>query len=195
MKMNSKLVGGLLAAGVVLAGSQAMALDAYKDRRGVFAGVAVGGGVGASEVDQEGEITGLDDSRQMGLALRAEIGGGMSQNLVVSGQGNWWLRTVDVNGRSLEHQHLNLLANINFFLIENLYLTGGFGLAYGSYQSQNGSLVKEYSEMGVAAKGGAGAEFFVNGTLAAGVEASYTRHFYSDSYFDTINGGIVIRWY
>lgn len=191
----SKILGGLVASGVLLAGTQAMALDAYKDRRGVFAGVAIGGGVGSSETDREGEVTGLDDKRQMGLTLRAELGGGMTQNLVFSGQTNWWIRTVQVDDRELEHNHLNLLANVNFFLIEGLYATGGFGVAYGSFESQMGTVVKEYGEMGIAGKFGAGAEFFVNGTVAAGVEASYTRHFYSESYFDTLGGGIVIRWY
>ena len=195
MGMNAKLMCGLVAAGVLFAGTQSWALDAYKDRRGVFAGAGIGGGVGASEVDSEGEVTGLEDTRQMGLALRLELGAGVSQNLVFSGQGNWWIRTVNVNGRSLEHQHLNLLANANFFLIEGLYVTCGFGMAYGTYQAELGSVINEYSEMGIAAKAGAGAEFFANGTVAAGFEASYTRHFYSESYFDTIGGGIVIRWY
>lgn len=195
MNKKANVIGGLVTLGVLLAGSQAMALDAYKDRRGVFVGAAIGGGVGASESDREGESTGLDDQRQMGLTLRAELGGGVTQNLVFSGQGNWWIRTVQVNGRDLEHQHLNLLANANLFVIEGLYLTGGFGLAYGSYDSESLLRVNHYSEMGVAAKAGAGVEFFVNGTVAAGVEASYTRHFYSESYFDTIGGGIVIRWY
>ncbi len=195
MYKKSNVIGGLVTLGVLLAGSQAMALDAYKDRRGVFVGASIGGGVGASELDREGESTGLDDKRQMGLTLRAELGGGVTQNLVFSGQGNWWIRTVQVNQRDLEHQHLNFLANVNLFLIEGLYVTGGFGLAYGSYDSESLLRVNHYSEMGVAAKAGAGAEFFVNGTVAAGVEATYTRHFYSESYFDTIGGGIVIRWY
>lgn len=194
MHKKSNIIGVLVTLGVLLVGSQAMALDGYKDRKGVFVGASIGGGVGASERD-EAEITGLDDKRQMGLTLRAELGGGVTQNLVFSGQGNWWIRTVQVGDRDLEHQHLNLLANANLFLIEGLYVTGGFGLAYGSYDSTKGVKVNHYSEMGIAAKAGAGAEFFVNGTVAAGVEASYTRHFYSESYFDTIGGGIVIRWY
>lgn len=195
MLNHSNIVGGLVAAGVLLAGSQAMALDAYKDRRGVFAGVAIGGGVGASETDREGETTGLDEQRQMGLLLRAELGGGVTQNLAFSGQGNWWIRTVEVNDRELEHNHMNLLANVNYFLIEGLYATGGFGMAYGTFESQAGTQLNTYAEMGIAAKVGAGAEFFVNGTVAAGVEANYTRHFYSESFFDTVGGGIVIRWY
>jgi hypothetical protein len=194
--MNTRIiVQSLLITGFLLATSQASALDGYKDRRGVFSGVAVGGGVGASEVDTEGQTTGLDDAREMGLTLRAELGGGYTEWLTFSGQGNWWIRTVEVGSRKLEHHHFNFLANANFFPIEILYVTGGFGLAYAAFDTSLGTSTKEYREMGFAAKAGVGTEFFVNGTVAAGVEASYTRHFYSNGYFDTISGGMTLRWY
>lgn len=185
----------LLVTGFVLATSQASALDGYKDRRGIFGGLGVGGGVGASEVDESGQVTGLDDGRQMGLTLRAEVGGGYTNWLTFSGQGNWWIRTVEVGTQKLEHHHFNLLTNANFYPIDILYVTGGFGLAYAAFDADLGASTKEYREMGFAAKAGVGGEFFINGTVAAGVEASYTRHFYSNGFFDTVSGGMTIRWY
>ena len=190
-----KLIQMFLFLGLVFGASQAWALDGYKDRRGVFGGLGVGGGVGASELDQEGESTGLDDVREMGLTLRAEVGGGYTKWLTFSGQGNWWIRTVEVGTRKLEHHHFNLLANGNVYFFDTLYATGGFGLTYAAFDASTLLGTREYREMGFAAKAGVGAEFFVNGTVAAGVEATYTRHFYSNSYFDTVGGGLVMRWY
>ena len=49
--------------------------------------------------------------------------------------------------------------------------------------------------MGLALKGGAGFEYFVNGQIAIGARVGYVRHFYSNGDFDTVAGGITLRWY
>lgn len=175
--------------------SHASALDGYKDRRGIFAGVGLGGGLGTVSVDSVEEVTGLED-REVGLAMRLELGGGATEYLTVSGQFNWWLRSVENNGRSLSHNHTNFLGNVAFFPIDFLYINAGVGMAYSSFKTEvNRVSIREYSEIGFAMKGGIGAEFWVNGTIAAGIEGSYTRHFYSETDFDTITAGLTVRWY
>ncbi len=179
----------------MLIASDAFALDAYKDRRGLFAGIGLGGGYGSANVDPGNELTGLEE-RDVGLAMRLEVGGGAFQNLTISGQFNWWLRSVQMNGKTLSHDHTNFLGTVSFFPLDFVYVTGGVGMAYSSFESEvNGIRVRDYSELGFGLKGGAGLEFWVNGTIAAGIEASYTRHFYSEASFDTVTGGLTVRWY
>lgn len=192
---SSRFAGAALILVISLMASDAFALDAYKDRRGIFAGIGLGGGFGSAEVDPGNELTGLEE-RDVGLAMRLEVGGGAMQNLIVSGQFNWWLRSVQMNDKTLSHNHTNFLGNVAFFPLDFLYVTGGVGMAYSSFDSDvNGIDIRDYSELGFALKGGAGVEFWVNGTIAAGIEASYTRHFYSEASFDTITAGLTVRWY
>lgn len=179
----------------LLLASDAFALDAYKDRRGIFYGFGVGGGIGGANVDLQGEVTGLED-REMGLAMQAEVGAGAMRWLTISGEFNWWLRTVDVNDQSLVHHHMNFMPTANVFFLDLLYATGGFGLAYTIYDTASaGQLLTQYRELGVAAKLGVGVEFWVNGNVTAGIEAGYTRHFYSGSDFDTFTGAMTFHWY
>lgn len=180
----------------ILASTHALALDGYEDRRGLFLGVGVGGGVGAASTSLDGEQTGLDDGRQLGLDLSATLGGGANEYLTLGGQGNWWIRTVQIGDRSLSHQHLNFLAAANFFVLEGLYAEGGVGLAYAVFDAaRNGNEVFTYRELGLAAKVGGGYEFFMNGTTAVGFNLGYTRHFYNNATFDTVNGMVTVRWY
>lgn len=177
-------------------GVEATALDAYEDRRGLFLGIGIGGGVGAATTTFDGDQTGLDEGRQLGLNLSATLGGGANEFLTLGGQGNWWIRTVKVGSRSLSHQHLNFLADANLFFFDGFYGEGGVGLAYAVFDTaRNSETTFTYRELGLAAKVGAGYEFFMNGTTAVGFNASYTRHFYNNANFDTVNGAITVRWY
>lgn len=181
---------------LTLLASSAFALDGYKDRRGIFLGIGVGGGVGAADTDLDGEATGLDDGRQLGLDLNATVGGGVTEFLTVGAQGNWWIRTVQLGDRSLDHQHLNFLANANFFFLDGFYAEGGAGLAYAAFDTARGDASTfTYRELGLAVRAGAGFEFFLNGTTAFGLNAGYTRHFYNNATFDTVNGMVTVRWY
>ena len=177
-----------------LIATDAFALDAYKDRRGIFFGLGLGGGIGAV-ANPPGEVTGIQDG-EMGLATQLTLGSGIWKSLTFGGQFNWWVRTVDVNDQSLVHHHLNFLATGSFFPLDFLYATAGFGMAYAIYDSSVGGFnVREYRELGIAARIGAGMEFWVNGQVATGIEAAYSRHFYSGSDFDTFTGGLVVKWY
>ncbi len=158
--------------------------------------MGVGGGVGSASVDDSDQSTGLDDDRLLGLHLSAVVGGGAYERLTIGAEGNWWIRTVELGDRSSSHQHLSFNAVGNLFILEGLYALGGVGLAYALFDTSEGGLDEtRYRELGLAAKAGAGFEFFLNGTVAAGVEFAYTRHFYNNADFDTLNGGVTLRWY
>jgi hypothetical protein len=191
----------LLAAGfVMMAASSAFALDNYADRKGLFFGVGLGGGVGGVDLAEGEGQAGFEDGRLPGFHANAMLGGGVNSNIVLGAQFNLWSRTVT---KTLEsgathkwaHNHTSLLAAGNFFLIEGFFVEAGGGLAYSSFEGVRGDQDMNHQEMGFALKGGAGYEFFINGTHAIGVNAGYTRHFYDLATFDTFNAGISMRWY
>jgi hypothetical protein len=178
--------------------SSAMALDGYADRRGLFGGLTIGGGVGLVEVEEDTDCctTGLDRGRKLGLNIGAQLGGGVSKDLVFLGEANLWQRTVQVNDDSLEHSHMSFNGLFEYFLFDALYLEGGGGLAYGIFDAQEADgTFKLYQELGLALKGGAGFEFFVNGQVAVGMRFGYTRHFYTNGSYDVVAGGLSLRWY
>ena len=185
---------------LILTTTQAMALDGYQDRRGLFSGLSLGGGVGATVVDEDEGAntpsTGLDNGRKLGLSLSAIAGGGITQDLTAGAEISWWLRTVELNNLDLSHHHLSFNAVGQYFLIDGFFVQGGGGLAYAIFDAQNdGMNIQRYQELGLALKGGAGFEFFVSSQIAVGLNAHYTRHFYTNAEFDTIAAGATVRWY
>ncbi len=200
--MNENESRGARVAAVVCAlcimgvSGQAFALDGYADRRGLFVGAGLGGGVGLVNAEAPEDSTGIDRGRKLGMHLSGIVGGGVSDNLVLGAEANWWARSVRVNDAQLEHNHSSFLALGDFFLVDGLYIEGGAGFAYGAYDTVQGSgETTEFAEMGLALKGGAGFEYFVNGQIAIGARVGYVRHFYSRGDFDTVAGGITLRWY
>ncbi len=176
--------------------SQAAALDAYKDRRGLFVGLGIGGGAGQVNTGKPNELTGFDDNYKLGLNVNGIIGGGWTRNVIFGSEFNWWIRNVQLGPHELEHQHMSFNAVTNIFLLGPLYVHAGGGLAYAVYDTfMDGDQITEYGEMGLSLKAGVGFEYFVNGTVAAGAQVGYTRHFYENAEFDTISGGITVRWY
>ncbi|TDP73716.1 hypothetical protein [Bradymonas sediminis] len=195
--MPRALAALFIAGFVLMMSSSAFALDGYADRKGVFVGLGVGGGIGAVANEDDGITNGLGDGRKLGLSLHGIIGGGVNKNIVLGLGVNTWIRNVEQGSQDYHHQHWNFLANGNFFLIDGLYIDAGAGLAYASYDATIGPVTQTYNEMGLALRGGLGYEFFLNGTHALGMNVGYTRHFYfdADAAFDTIGATIGIRWY
>ncbi|MEC9400512.1 MAG: outer membrane beta-barrel protein [Myxococcota bacterium] len=195
MKPHKFALAASIALLTLTVSQSAMALDGYQDRRGLFAGVGVGGGVGL--VDVEGnESTGIDSGRKLGLHLNGMIGGGASDRLVIGGEGNWWARTAYIGDNALSHHHMSFNAVANFFILDGLFVEGGGGLAYAIFDTQGPSVDPiHYQELGLAVKGGAGFEMFVNSQVALGLKVGYTRHFYTNADFDTVAGGVTVRWY
>lgn len=186
----------LISLAATFAAAPAFGLDAYQDRRGIFAGANLGGGAGFAAVDSTADLTGLDENRQLGLHLGVEVGGGLSERLTASFESNWSIRTVTIGSRHLNHQHLSFLPVARFFIIDGFNVGAGAGLAYAVFDAERNEIsITKYREMGLAAKVNAGYEFFMNGTIAAGIEAGYTRHFYGNADFDTLGAQVTVRWY
>ena len=179
----------------MLFSTQAMALDGYKDRRGFFGGLSVGGGVGL--VESEEGLTGIDQGRKLGFHMSGMLGSGVTERLTVYGEANWWARSVQLGENKLASNHYSFNASTNLFLVEGIFVGAGAGLAYASYDAQRGpgASVENYRELGLSLKGGAGFETFINSNTALGVKVDYTRHFYNNAEFDTLTGGFLVRWY
>lgn len=191
-----KIIGCLVVLSVLATASPAVALDAYQDRRGIFAGLSLGAGAGFAAVDAPNDLTGLQENRRLGLHLGAEVGGGLNEFITGSLEGNWWIRTLTLGERHLDHQHLSLLPVVRGFIFDGLYVGAGAGIAYAVFDTErNGTEIYKYREMGLALKGNAGYEFWMNGSVAAGVQLGYTRHFYGNSSFDVLSGMVTLRWY
>lgn len=179
-----------------LVSSTAAAIDGYKSRNQLFVGFGLGGGPGAVYVGDETLSTDLDETGAMGLHLHAIVGGGYSEQIVLGAELNTWLRDSRLGDQTLSHYHWSLLANADVFLYQGFYAGAGLGLAYGiSDAREAGRDILRIQELGWAVKGNAGFEHFLNGTVAAGLRFSYTRHFYQNVDFDTFQGAITLRWY
>ena len=191
-----RVIAVTIAACFLLTASSAWAIDGYKDRHGFFFGGGIGGGPGSVHIDDGPYESGLERTGDLGLAPHIIVGGGARDNLVFGAEVNNWIRTVDLHGNTLNHQQWSFNAVSNFFLIHGLYIEGGLGLGYAfSDATTNEGDEKRYQEMGLAAKLGIGAEYFLDGTIAAGARFGYTRHFYSNIDFDTVVGNVYLRWY
>lgn len=195
-RRNRRLLASLMAMMLLTLSADAFALDGYQDRRGLFTGIGIGGGIGLVEADNSNDITGIDSGRKLGLHLHAIVGGGATDNLIFGAEANWWIRTVQLNDNALSHHHMSFNGVLEYFLFDVFYLEGGVGLAYAIFDAERRLQdVYRYQELGVAVKAGAGFEFFVNSQIAIGMRAGYTRHFYSNGDFDTVSGGLSLRWY
>lgn len=191
-----RLIAVLIATLFVLSASSAWAIDGYKDRHGIFYGGGIGGGPGSVQLADEAFESGIERSGDLGLAPHLIIGGGARDNLLFGAEVNSWIRTVDHYGNQLNHQQWSFNAVTNFFVLQGLYLEGGLGLGYAfSDAVTNAGDSRRYQEMGISTKLGLGIEYFLDGTMAAGMRFGYTRHFYSSVDFDTLIGNIYLRWY
>lgn len=189
-----RIIASIIAIAFLLSASTAWAIQGYKDRQGSFYGGGVGGGPGAVHIDDG--ASGLEGTGELGLHLHAIFGGGMTEHLTFAGEANSWIRTVSVGDSSLNHQHWSFNALASFFVVDGLFVEGGLGLAYAisNYTASSGE-ESRHQEMGLAFKGGTGFEYFMNGTVAAGMRFGYTRHVYSNIDFDTFIGSVTLRWY
>ncbi len=188
-----RTIATLIALCFLLTASTAWSIQGYKDRHGLFVGGGIGGGPGAVQYDNED--TGLEGRGNLGLATHFVVGAGASNNVLFGAEVNNWTRTTDVGGNTLNHLQWSFNAMSNIFVFEGLYLEGGLGLAYGMTETSRDGEERSHQEMGLALKAGTGFEYFVDGTVAAGLGFGYTRHFYSNIDFDTFIGSIRLRWY
>lgn len=151
-----KIFVALLATLFLLNAKTAEALDAAKDRRGLFWGMGFGGN-GDISIDDETEVGG-------GFNFDVQLGGGATRNLTLA-------LDVDVAGVFFEHQQNIIFCpgpEINYFFGETgIFIRVGLA-AVLSLVKMDGVKDDEF-RAGFEVGAGVGWEFFVNSNLTLGV--------------------------
>ena len=187
-----RIIAGLIALAFLLSASSAWAIQGYKDRHGFF----VGGGPGAVHHGDDAFETGIERGGAFGFAPHLVIGGGATDNLVFGAELNNWIHLTDVHSNRVNHQQWSANAMANIFIVHGLYLDAGLGLGYAFTDTVTASgETSRHQELGLSTKLGLGIEYFLDGTIAAGMRFGYTRHFYRMVDFDTLVGNVYLRWY
>ncbi|MEK6607814.1 MAG: hypothetical protein AABZ30_09155 [Myxococcota bacterium] len=151
----------------------AWALDGYQDRRGAYAGLAVGGGL----------VSGGGDP-QVGFRIGARVGGGLSQQLTAD-------IGIDYGAiPELDSKTLGFDLAANFFPLEHAFVRAGAGLAMlypdvGDKQAGLGAIL------------GAGVEAFFGADMAGGFALTYEPEFYGgdEGTIHQFLGTVAISWY
>lgn len=191
MKRLTSLFAALLVTGLA---AQALALDGYRDRRGLYFGLNLGGGAGKAEQD------GVKSDRNLGLTIGARVGGGVNERLTLdlAVDGYFQTRTEETLLGDIDVD-VNLWSGLiggSFFLADGLYVRGGFGLAnVSSTATTKGGDSSEDSEVGLGFAVGGGYEFFANGDLAIGVGADFRAFDFDETKYTIVNLGVTATWY
>lgn len=163
-----------VAAALMLSATFAHALDAWRDRKGLFYGGGVGFGVGKTDVEgAENEVA---------LNGRLRLGGGVTDMLALDaeiGLGN----QIDVDTTLVTG-----MLGANVFVVDGLYLRAMGGMAH--FAPKRGE-----STTGLGFGAGLGYEFFANSDLAVGVGADVQHHGFDDYGFNAFNFGVTFTMY
>ncbi|MCA9543088.1 MAG: outer membrane beta-barrel protein [Myxococcales bacterium] len=187
------LIAGLVALLLVGLAAPAWALDAYRDRRGLYYGLGIGGGNVTSKTDgSEGDGT-------LGFNIRGRLGGGVSQQLTLDGELGMNLHSEEfAGGAEVSRQLYTMYVGANFYPLKDtgLYLRGMGGMAVASVTVDIPGLGSDSkSETGLGLGAGAGFEFFVNADLAIGVGADYQWISIEDTDINMLSVGVNANWY
>jgi hypothetical protein len=169
-----RLLAPAVALVLTFAATSAHALDAWRDRKGLFYGGAVGFGVGKADVQGA--------ENEVGINGRFRLGGGVNDMLTLDAELGL------ANQIDVETTVFTGFLGANVFVVDGLYLRAMGGMAHISPKKGDG-------QTGLGAGFGAGYEFFANSDLAIGVGADAQRHFYDDFDFNTFNFGVTITMY
>ena len=174
----------LLAGGLIFGtAAQAFALDAWRDRRGLYFGVGVGAGSGKTDHK--------DSDAHIGYNLRARVGGGVNRELTLDAELGGHFESHDVAGQDASTSIWTGMLGANYFVMDGLYVRGMFGVAQAA--TEIGEAESDETGMGFGA--GVGYEFFASGDLAVGVGGDYRLLSFDDFNFTTINIGVTGTWY
>ncbi len=192
LSRHKAMSASLIAVMLVGFAAPAWALDAYRDRRGLFYGLGLGGGNVTSETK-----TGEGDGT-LGFNIRGRIGGGVSQMLTLDAELGMNLHSEDFgNDVTVSRQLYTMYIGGNLFPIENLGLyvrgMGGMVVASATIDTPVGS--DSASETGLGLGVGAGFEFFANADLAIGAGADMQWISIEDTDLTMISLGINATWY
>ncbi len=186
------LAAGLaLLAGLAVWPSPAEALDAWRDRRGPFAGIGVGGGAGVSETDHD-----LRGERQgVGLFGMARAGGGITRRLTMDVSLGWMGRGFFFFVMSTTEIYMLVAAATNVFLTDEVFVRGGLGVARGTLADEHPDKTNEVSAFSLGYLAGGGIEFFLNADLAASFTVQFQQHLFSDVRYTGVHGFAGLTWY
>jgi hypothetical protein len=163
-----------VAAALMLSATSAHALDAWRDRKGLFYGGGVGFGVGKTDVDTA--------ENEVAINGRLRLGGGVNDMLTLDaelGLGN----QIDVDTTLVTG-----MLGANVFVVEGMYLRAMGGMAHiGPKQGE--------SSTGLGFGAGLGYEFFANSDLAVGVGADVQHHAFDNYGFNAFNFGVTFTMY
>lgn len=185
--MKIRTVASLTGATLLLTSGSAWALDAWRDRRGLYYGATIGGGSGQAKTDND--QYNIESERELGLNLRLRVGGGASKTLTLDAELGMWFGLDDKIDKPANAITTGFIG-ANVFIADGLYLRGFGGLAHMSFDNENID-----AETGLGVGAGAGYEFFANSDLAVGVGVDYQRHFYDDFDFDLFSLGVSLNYY
>lgn len=193
--MNPRFLACCAALLVTGLAGQAFALDGYRDRRGLYFGINVGGGAGQAELD------GAKADRNLGLTIGARIGGGINKRLTLDLSVDGYFQTgkEEAAGGVEFDVDTNLWSGLlggSFFLADGLYVRGGFGLA--SIEQERTSKTDtggNSDEVGIGFSVGGGYEFFANGDLAVGAGGDFRAFTFDEITYNVVNIGITATWY
>ena len=123
--MNRYATSTTILLATLLFASQALALDGYRDRRGLFYGVTLGG------ASFKADIAG--SKRNLGYTFGGKVGGGVSETLTLDGSLNFQLQDYDQSGIAVKTNSTEMLVGGNYFLTvdqakNGLFLRGEVGL-------------------------------------------------------------------
>jgi hypothetical protein len=188
---SASVVSGLL---VLTIAGQALALDAWRDRRGLLFGLGVGGGIGQAHVD------GGDSESEVGFNFRARVGGGLNEKVTLDFDFGMHFQNEEreVLGGSvdLSTRLTSGMVAANYFVYDGLYVRGMGGMGHIKSEAEGkGGGGASASEAGLGVGFGAGYEFFANSDLAIGGGADYRYFFFDDAEFSLVGFGITATWY
>lgn len=172
--------------------SPALALDAFRDRRGLFFGLLAGGGGTKADIDGA--------ERQLGFNLRARVGGGATEQLTLDAEYGFNLHSDEPFSRQLH----SWTVNANLFPVKGtgLFIRGGGGLVLGvlevdPYTGPAGVEIGggSESELGLGLGAGVGYEFFANSDLAVGLLVDFQYQTFDEFTLNSLNLGITATWY
>ena len=186
--MNRYATSTAILLATLLFASQALALDGYRDRRGLFYGVTLGG------ASFKADIAG--SKRNLGYTFGGKVGGGVSERFTLDGSLNFQLQDYDQSGIAVKTNSTEMLVGGNYFLTidqakNGLFLRGEVGLVSQSTEV----LGAESDETGLVVGGGLGYEFFASADLAVGIGATYKLQQFDDANVSVLQFAITANWY
>ncbi len=194
--MNTRRIGALLAALMVIGlAGEAFALDGYRDRKGMYYGLSLGGGSAKADTD------GADS--KLGIHLRGRVGGGINKHVTLDGELGWRYQSTDedvgLGELTVTEQFLTMYVGGSFFVFDGLYVRAFGGLAHLIVSVDfDGGIINGYDDdsyTGLGMGAGLGYEFFASSDLAIGIGADVQQQIYDDASITQFNFGVSANWY